>query len=140
MLSRFPHRTDAATFVVAALFAASLVVVVLVESLGMIGRTFPGFVVWDDVVVVALGRPAWTGIQARVPFRSIVTTADGQRVDDRTALHQLVAATPPGTPHDYDFRDRRGSQRRTVASMRFGQGDWFATLGIYLWNGIVFLL
>jgi signal transduction histidine kinase len=24
--------------------------------------------------------------------------------------------------------------------MRFGRGDWLATLGIYLWNGVVFLL
>src|SRR5262245_46925828 len=127
MLTRFPRRTDAAIFLAMALAAATLVAVVTVDSLRTIGRTFPGFVVWDDLVVVALGRPEWTGMAAKVPFRSIVTTVDGQQVSRRPELQAVVAASPPGTLHAYGFRNRDGLQRRSIASMRFGRGDWLAT-------------
>lgn len=140
MLSRFPRRADAALFVAAGLASALLAIVALAGSLGMIGRTFPGFVVWDDLVVVALGRPEWTGIRAGVPFRGLVTSVDGRTVEDRAALEAVVGAAPAGTVHHYEFRTRAGLERLAVTSMRFGRGDWLATMGPYAWNGFVFLL
>src|SRR5262249_43825477 len=86
MLSRFSRRTEAAAFVTMALTGAVLLLLVTVGSLRLVGRTFPGFLVWDDLVVSALGRPQWTGVEAQVPVRSVVTTVDGQQVNDRAAL------------------------------------------------------
>jgi signal transduction histidine kinase len=140
MPSRFPRRRDAALFVAATLLATTLTGVVVGGSLGRIGRTFPGFVVWENLVVVALGRATWTGLEARVPFRSVLTTIDGREVADRRELLRIVEATPPGTPHAYEFTTAGGSVRREVASMRFGRGDWLATMGVYAWTGLVFLL
>src|SRR5262249_6657573 len=77
---------------------------------------------------------------AEVPVRSVVTTVDGQQVTDRAALARALAAAPPGTTHAYGFRDRAGIQRREVASLRFDTADWLTTCGLYLWNGLVFLL
>jgi signal transduction histidine kinase len=140
MLRRFPNRTDAAAFVAAVLVAATVTLAVVASSLGAIGRTFPGFVVWENLVVVALGRPSWTGMQARVPYRSVVTTVDGRAITTRDALAHVVSSAPPRTVHAYAFVGRAGVERRDVASMRFGRGDWLATMGVYAWNGIVFLL
>jgi signal transduction histidine kinase len=140
MLNRFPRRIDAVGFVVTALLAAAVTTVAVAGSLRLIGRTFPGFIVWDDLVVVALGRPDWTGMRVGVPFRSVVTAVDGQPVGDRAALERIVAAAPPHAVHTYEFAGRAGPERRHVASMRFGRGDWLATMGVYAWNGIVFLL
>jgi signal transduction histidine kinase len=140
MLSRFPRRTDAAVFVAAVLLAVGVTLVVVGSSLGTIGRTFPGFVVWENLVVVALGRASWTGMEAHVPYRAVVTSVDGQKVTTRDELLARVAASPPQTVHAYDFATRDGTERRDVASMRFGRGDWIATMGVYAWNGIAFLL
>lgn len=140
MSSRFPRRAEAATFAAAALASALLALVVLAGSIGAVGRTFPGFVVWENLVVVALGRADWTGIRAGVPFRSVVLSVDGRPVADRTALAAVVDAAPPGTTHVYEFRTRAGVVTKAVPSMRFGRGDWFAALGPYAWNGAVFLL
>jgi signal transduction histidine kinase len=140
MPSRFPRRRDAALFVAAALFAATLTGVVVGGSLGTIGRTFPGFVVWDNLVVVALGRATWTGLEARVPFRGVLTTVDGRRVAERDELLRIVESTPPGTSHAYAFTTGAGPAQREIASMRFGRGDWLATMGVYAWTGLVFLL
>lgn len=140
MTSRFPRRRDAVAFVATAVFAATMTSVVVGASFGAVGRTFPGFVVWDDLVVVALGRSTWTGLQADVPFRSVVTTVDGQPVASRRDLARIVRAMPPGTLHAYEFATSEGPARREIPSMRFGRGDWIVTLGVYAWNGIVFLL
>jgi signal transduction histidine kinase len=140
MPNRFPRRTDVVLFVAAGLVAALVTIVPLAGSLRQVGRTFPGFVVWDNLVVVALGRPEWTGMRADTPFRSIVTAVDGRPVADRAGLEAIVGAVPPRTAHTYTFTTRTGVERRTVASMRFGRGDWVATMGVYAWNGIVFLL
>jgi len=140
MLRRFSSRSEARVFVTMALAVTTLVVVVTIGSLGLVGRTFPGFVVWGDLVVASLGRTQWTGIQAAVPFRSVVTTVNGRQVSDRAALMRVVQAAPPGTRHAYGFQDRAGLQRRSIASMRFSPADWLTTLGIRVWNGVALLL
>jgi hypothetical protein len=89
MLSRFPRRADAATFVAAIVSAIVLGTLAVAGSLTHVGRTFPGFVVWDDLVVVALGRPTWTGVAAGVPYRSRVV-----RVATRSTARR---ARPRGT-------------------------------------------
>src|SRR5688572_12331820 len=140
MPSRFPRRADAAVFAGAAVLAALATAGVLAASAWAVGRTFPGVVVWDDLVGVALGRPSWTGMQAGVPYRTVVATVDGQPVATRSAVDRIVGASPVGAVHAYEFAAHDGRARRAVASMRFGVGDWLATMGVYLWNGIVFLV
>lgn len=141
MLSRFPRRADAAAFLVAALLGIGLGGAAVVGSLGAVGRTFPGFVVWDDLVVVALGRPGWTGVAAGVPYRGRLVAVDGATARARSDVLTAVRAAPPGTPHRYGFIARDGTpSERTVASMVLGFGDWVATMGVYAVNGLAFLL
>jgi two-component system, NtrC family, sensor histidine kinase HydH len=140
MLETFPRRADARLFVTVALAAAVLGAVAITGSLQYVGRTFPGFVVWDNLLVVAVGRAGWTGTRADVPLRSRVVEVDGQPVESREELHAVLAATPPGTVHRYGFETRHGDETRTIASMRFGAGDWVVTMGVYVVNGLVFVL
>lgn len=140
MLTRFARRADAALFVALTVAATVLTAVAVAGSLAQVGRTFPGFVVWDDLVVVALGRPSWTGVAAEVPFRAQVVAVDERPVASRSELLALVGATPPGTPHRYRFESPDGGSERTVPSMVFGAADWLATMGVYLWNGASFLV
>lgn len=140
MLSRFPRRTDALLFVGVAVVAAVLTITALVSSLGQIGRVFPGFVVWDNLVVVALDRPHWTGTRAGVPFRTHVVRVDGEPVQRRADVVAILARSPVRTPHVYELAGADGIEQRTVASMTFTVGDWLATLGIYGFNGLAFLI
>lgn len=140
MLRRFARPADAVVFVGLALAAAVLSTIAVVGSLAEVGRTFPGFVVWDDLIVVALGRPTWTGLAAGVPFRGHVATVDDHAVADRTALLDVVRATPRGTPHRYRFETADGDVTLVIPSMVFGATDWLATMGVYVWNGLIFLV
>lgn len=140
MLSRFPRRADAAAFVAAVLSAFVVGLLAVGGSLTHVGRTFPGFVVWDDLVVVALGRPAWTGIVADVPYRARVTSVDATGVARRADVQRVIEASPAGAVHRYGFDGPSGAATRDVASMTLGLGDWAATMGVYVVNGLAFLL
>src|SRR5262249_22503983 len=65
-MSRFPRRADAAIFLLLAAGCVLCVLVAVGGSLARLGRIFPGFVVWDNLVVVAIGPRTWTGIAADV--------------------------------------------------------------------------
>jgi len=125
-------------FLVVALGAATMGALAIAGSLARAGTTFPGFLVWDDLIVVALGRPEWTGMQAHVPLRSRVAAVDDTVVATRAELDAVVGAAPAGTMHRYRFVAPEGE--RTVASMRLGFEDWLATLGVYVLNGLAFLV
>jgi two-component system, NtrC family, sensor histidine kinase HydH len=139
MLARFRRRADARLFAAVGLATTLLGAVATFGSLQHVGRTFPGFVVWNNLVVVALGRPDWTGVAAPVPYRDRVTAVDAVPVRTRADVERVVGSAPPGTPHDYDFAGRGGATRRTIAAMRLKFHDWAATMGVYVLNGAAFL-
>lgn len=140
MLKRFPRPADAWLFVAAAGLAAVLGGAAVAASFGTVGRTFPGFVVWNNLVVAALGRPSWTGIAAGVPFRNRVIRVDGVDVRTRGDVETVVAAAGPGVVHRYEFDGVRGPAERLIPAMRFKAHDWAATMGLYVFNGIAFLV
>jgi signal transduction histidine kinase len=139
MLGRFQRPADARLLVAATVIVGVLGAVAVAGSLQYVGRTFPGFATWRNLVVVALGRAGWTGVAADVPYRDRVTAVDGVPVRTRADLELVVAGAPPGTVHRYDFDGVRGATSRAVASMRFKGHDWAATMGVYVLNGLAFL-
>ena len=139
MMSRFPRRADAVLFLALSLATVALSATAVVGSLAFVGRTFPGFIVWDNLFVVPLGRPSWTGIAAGVPFRGRVKSVDGRAVTSRADVERLVGAVPAGTPHEFVFERPGRRERRTVESMVFTARDYVATLGVYALNGLAFL-
>src|SRR5262245_10895706 len=140
MLSRFPRRADAQLFLAVALAASVLAGLAVAGSVAAVGRTFPGFIVWDNLVVVALGRSTWPGMQAAVPYREHVVAVDDVPVTTRAELERIVQATPPRTLHRYAFDGPGGPAARAVPSAMFRWGDWAATMGVYAINGLAFLL
>jgi len=140
MLSRFSRREDAGLFVALSLLALAIVATTAAVSARRIGRIFPGFVTWDNLTVVALGAPDWTGPAASVPPRARLASIDGRPVGSRADLDAAIAADPPGTVHRYGFETDGGEISRDVASMRFEPHDWATTMGVYLFNGVIFLL
>lgn len=138
-MSRFPRRADAAIFSVLALGCALGVLVAVGGSLAQLGRIFPGFVVWDNLVVVAIGPRTWTGIAADVPFRARVTAVDDRPVASRRELLDVIEPGGPDALHVYRFDSERGLESRSIAAMRFRGRDWLAAFGVYLLNGLAFL-
>lgn len=140
MLSRFPRRRDAWAFIGLGSLAMTLSLMSVLASLAFVGKTFPGFLVWDNLVVVSLGRPDWTGVRAGLPFRPRVVAIDGVPIASSAALLATVRASPAGTLHEYVLESQGERETHTIASMLFTGRDYLLTMGVYAFNGAAFLL
>lgn len=97
---------------VASLVFATVTLLSLASVATQLERPWPGFAVWSNLVVPAIGTDDWPGIRAGIPLRSVLVAADGERLRDAAHLRALVAQRPPGTAIAYTFV--RDGARRTV--------------------------
>src|SRR5262249_46281358 len=126
----------------AAVVALALAAVCAVNSLGWVNRTFPGFFLWENRLVPAIGDTDWTGYQAGVPFGSRLMQVEGRPVNSATEVYHRVGALPPGTPITYTFAVTADPTpvAVTVPTMRLSVSEYLWTLGTYLMIGLLLTL
>src|SRR5262247_1707418 len=81
----------------AGLAACALLAVVGWDSVHLVGRTFPGFLVWDNGVLASFHRQDWTGARAGLPGNGRLVEVEGQRFAGGAKLLALAARAPEGT-------------------------------------------
>ena len=108
----------------------------------LINRPFPGFFLWENLLVPAVGGTDWSGYQAGVPAPSRLLTVNGRTVGSADDVYRFVETLPVGSPVEYTFavRQAEGPLVRTVPTMRLGVPDYFWTLGNYLVVGTLLTL
>ncbi len=114
------------------LAAVALLAVVGIESAQLVGRSFPGFLVWDNGVLAAFHRQDWTGARAGLPGSGRVVRVDGRPFPGGAELLAIAAAQPEGSALRYAVSSSAGERQVVVATMRFGWIDYLSTSGIYL--------
>lgn len=112
MLERFEAAADKAIFAGLLTALAGAVAVATLSVATQIGAPTPGFVVWQNLVVPAIGPVAPSPEAAAVPQRSVVLAVDGERVSDAAALRAALARHPPGTRLTYELA--RADERLTA--------------------------
>ena len=117
-------------------FAVTLLALLSVAT--QIGRPAPGFVVWDNLVVPAIGTPSWPGIQAGIPLRSVLVEADGQPLRRAAELRALVRARAAGTPVTYVFQRGATRTRVVVPTTALHWRDVLPVYSGYLLAGLTF--
>lgn len=125
MLSHFETRAERWTFVGLALLLAALSVATVVSAATQIGQTWPGFVVWRNLVAPAISGPGWAGS----PRREVVQWVDDEKVGDARELRHHVRDEPSGAVHEYTFRRGHGTARVRVQSRTLA---WRDVLPVYL--------
>src|SRR5437016_9035540 len=72
--------------------AAALVIVSIcgLNSVQELGRPFPGFFVWENLFVPAIGASSWSGVRAGLPYQSWVLSADGVAVHTADDLARVL--------------------------------------------------
>lgn len=119
MLERFETSAERAFFV-GLLTASVLAVLVAIASVRtQIGAPSPGFVVWQNLIVPAIG-PIGEGAAA-VPRRTVVVAVEGTPVRDAAALRARIRSAPLGTTVAYTFRrgDRQVGARVPTSILRW---------------------
>lgn len=129
MLSHFETRAERAFFVALLLALVALCAITVGSAATRVGKAWPGFVVWPNLVAPAIGGPDWPGVLAGIPQRAIVSSVDGRPISHARELQAAIEAAPLGTPHRYGFR--RG-QMTSEAVVESGKLRWRAVLPVYL--------
>ena len=116
-----------------AIASTALLALVLEGSLALVGRPFPGFLVWDNGALVAFNAPGWTGPAAGLPLNGgVVTRVDGQPFAGGRALLAYAAGILPPAAIRYEIETTEGVRGYDVPTMRLSRGDWALTFGNYL--------
>lgn len=129
VLSHFETRAERAFFVALLLALAALCAATVGSAATRVGGTWPGFVVWPNLVAPAIGGPDWPGIRAGIPQRAIVSAVDGKEIRHASELQAAIDASPLGTTHRYTFR--RG-QMTSEVGVESGRLRWRHVLPVYL--------
>lgn len=136
MLSHFETRREKVLFSTLVSTFALALGVALASAARQAERPFPGFAVWENLVVPAIAIGAAPAARERIPYRSVVVAVDARPIRDAAALRAAVRAVPPGTTLTYTF-ERDGA--RTAVSIPTAILRWRDILGAYapyLFNGV----
>lgn len=123
-----------------AVASIALLATVLLDSLRLVDRPFPGFLVWDNGALVAFHSPGWTGPAAALPLNGgVVVAIDGQAFSGGRALLDRAAQRPPPDAIRYAVETADGVRDYDVATMRLTATDWALSFGNYLVAAAAFL-
>ena len=139
VLQHFDTWWRKALFVACLIASLAAVSVAMLSVARQIGTPSPGFLVWSNLVVPALGSSDWPGSRAGVPLRAVLVAVDGTPVHDAAALRAALAARPLGAAPTYTFAHEGRQVAVVVPTTRL---TWHAMLPVvlpYLPIGITFL-
>src|SRR5438094_8047862 len=122
-------------FWVAAGLSAAIVLTCTLSSLRWLNRPFPGFFLWENLFVPAVGDTDWTGHQARVPYQSRLLAMTGTAVVSAAEVYELAARLPVGPDVAFSFSSSVAPVHLAVPTMRLSPAEYFWTLGNYLGLG-----
>jgi two-component system, NarL family, sensor histidine kinase UhpB len=118
----------------------SVGVLCLINGARRVGRSFPGFLIAENRIVLSIGRPGWSVEKAeRVQFAKVIAV-DGQPISDAVAIERRVSGLPPGTPVTYRFRKQADVFTATVDVQRFELSDFLTLYGVCFGAGLCFAL
>src|SRR5207237_9522358 len=95
------RRARAVTATTVMLAAAAAVAAMIVATCGYsalsrIGTNFPGFFVWENGFVPAVGTPSWSGAASGLEYYSWLERVEGRPFATIADIENEVARRPPG--------------------------------------------
>ena len=122
--------------------AGVIVLACALNSLRWINRPFPGFFLWENLFVPAVGDTDWSGYEAGLPYQSRLIAVNGHEVSSADQVYRVAAGVPAGTGVTYTFAVEPAAPpvTLTIPTMRFTWHEYLWTLGNYLAVGVLLTL
>ncbi|MFN2377459.1 MAG: sensor histidine kinase [Candidatus Binatia bacterium] len=110
------------------------------NSLQGIGRPFPGFFVWENLFVPAIGASSWSGVRSGLPYHCWLLSADGTRLENAADLEEVLSAKLPGDRVHYVVE--KGGRRWAVdvPVERFTLRHYLESTGIFLFDAVALMV
>lgn len=109
------------------------------NAVARVGRVHPGFFLWQNGFVPAIGVIDDAAARAGLRYQSRLVAVDGRPVSDRAAVEALVHAQPFGTAFRYTLEKDGATYDIDLRSTRLGAWPFALTLGNYLLNALALL-
>jgi signal transduction histidine kinase len=125
---------------VAALATALVIVSICgVNSVQRLGGPYPGFFVWENLFVPAIGAPTWSGVRSGLPYHSWLLSADGVPLSQASDLQRVLAGRKTGDVVRYEVL--RGAERSTVEVPLedFTLRHYLESTGIFLFDALALM-
>jgi signal transduction histidine kinase len=139
MTTTTTRRGWSAAGALATALAAVVVAVCGVEAVARIGHPFPGFFVWENGFVPAVGLPSWSGAASGLDYHSWIESVDGRPFASVDDIDAAVRANPAGSPVRYGERRGDATREVTVPTEVFGAGHFAVSTGVFLFDAVVLL-
>jgi len=125
---------------IAVFFSVTLIGGTLISSSQWIHKPFPGFFLYENLIVGPYFLPQWTGGVAGLKALDRVVAVEGRQLRQRGELYELVKRRAPGSVFHYQVIRDGQRLELAIASMTFSFHDWFLSFGVYVVMGIAFLI
>lgn len=133
-------RSTNAAAVALAVVATLIVGTCAVNAVARLGKPFPGFLLWENLFVPAVGDPSWTGVKTGLRYQSWLLEVDGETVARAREAAAELAGKRPGETARYTL-DKNG-ERYAIDTpiMTLAPRAWASVYGIYLFDAFVLLV
>lgn len=126
-----------------AVFVLVIVAVCSLHAVGRIGQPFPGFFIWDNGFVPAVGESSWSGSRSGLRYHSWLLEVDGQPINDQignqASVEKALAGKRVGAPVSYTLVKNGRRYTIDVPVMRMNLRAWIAVDGIYVFDALALL-
>jgi signal transduction histidine kinase len=125
-----------------AVATAALVIVSICgfNSLHAIGKPFPGFFVWENLFVPAIGASTWSGVASGLPYHSWLESADGKPLRDARDLEAVLDGKRAGDTVRYVASKDGVTKTFDVAVETFTLRHYIESTGIFLFDAVVLMV
>ncbi len=125
--------------------AVATVALVVVSVCGLnsvqpIGRAFPGFFVWENLFVPAIGASSWTGVRSGLPYHSWLLSADGVSLETADDLEDVLRGKERGDLVRYEFERNGVVGSATVPVEVFTLRHYAESTGIFLFDAVALMV
>jgi signal transduction histidine kinase len=126
--------------VAVAVLASVIIGICAINSAGRIGKPFPGFFVWENLFVPAVGESWWTGVASGLRYHSWVLAVEGQEVGNAREFNALLKGHSADEPVEYRLQKDGRDYTITTRLMAMDFRAWVSVLGIYLFDALALLI
>ena len=125
--------------VLVAIAALVIVSVCGFNSVRSIGRPYPGFFVWENLFVPAIGSSSWTGVKSGLLYHSWLVSADGQYLANAADLSRVLEGKKPGDIVVYEAERSGRRYQASVPIAVFGLREYAESTGVFLFDAIALM-
>lgn len=127
-------------FTVAVACTVGVAVVTFAQSVRWIGKTFPGFLINQRMVLGGAGQYHWTGTKAGLNYPDKVLEADGRPLKTPKDLEEAVRRKTVGDRITYTVERQAKAMDVAIPTMKFDFADFMVLYGVYFLVGIFYLV